>query len=114
MSTILQLGHSPVRAKDDEFGNGFQVGYLHFKKDFQGQPITDELIYTIIAQTAVNVTHTGRCNAGYLIGFIAALLERQPPLKCSFIHVQSQGASPINNESEQATTSTDTIKGGHF
>ncbi len=79
MSTILQLGNSPITLKDDEFGNGFQVGYLHFLKDFQGKPITDELLYTVIAQNIMDVHRTDRCNAGYLVGFIVALAEHRPP-----------------------------------
>ena len=86
-ATVLQLGTSPITLKDDEFGNGFQVGYFHFKKDFQGKPITDELIYTVIAQTSIDVRHTSRCNAGYLTGFIAALLEPQPEHPVQFLHV---------------------------
>ncbi len=77
--SILQIGGSSISLKDDEFGNGFQVGYLHFKTDFQRKPITDELLYTVMAQNIYNVTHTDRCNAGYLVGFITALLEPQPP-----------------------------------
>jgi hypothetical protein len=79
MSEILQLNSTPVQVKDDEFATGYQVGYLHFKKDFQGKVlITDELLSTIVAQTFIDVHHTGRCNAGYLVGFIAALLEKEP------------------------------------
>jgi hypothetical protein len=78
MSDALQLGGTRIELKDDEFSNGFQVGYLHFKKDFQGKPITDELLYTIIAQTFIDVHHTSRCNTGYLVGFLSALLEKQP------------------------------------
>ncbi len=95
MSTVLQLGDTPITLKDDEFGNGFQVGYLHFKKDFQDKLITDELIYTIIAQTFIDVFHTHRCNAGYLVGFISALLEKRPERRTqiapilSFIQPQS-------------------------
>ena len=86
MSIILQLGESSITTRDDEFGNGFQIGYLHFKKDFQSKPITDELIYTVIAQTFIDVHHTNRCNAGYLVGFMAALFERQPTSARSFMH----------------------------
>jgi hypothetical protein len=78
MSDVLQLGGTPINVKDDEFSNGFQVGYLHFKKTFEGKPITDELLSTIVAQTFIDVHHTSRCNTGYLVGFLSALLEKQP------------------------------------
>jgi hypothetical protein len=78
MSDLIQLGSTSIDVKDGEFGNGFQVGYLHFKKTFEGKPITDELLSTIVAQTFIDVRHTSRCNTGYLVGFLAALLEKQP------------------------------------
>ncbi len=89
MSVVLQLGSTPITLKDDEFSNGFQVGYLHFKKDFQEKPVTDELLYTVIAQTAIDVHHTDRCNAGYLVGFFAALLETQPTCEPVFAYVSN-------------------------
>jgi hypothetical protein len=89
---LLQLGNTPIQVQDDEFGNGFQVGYLHFKADFQGKPITDELLYTVIAQTFVDVRHTSRCNAGYLTGFILALLETPVVRHSPMLHLVGQPA----------------------
>lgn len=96
MSNVLLLGNTSIEIKDDEFGNGFQIGYLHFKVDFLGKvPVTDELIYTVIAQTFVDVHHTDRCNAGYLVGFFAALLEKQPNPSHSFTYVTSEAPEQI-------------------
>jgi hypothetical protein len=74
------LNCTPVQVKDKEFENGFDVGYMHCKVDFLGKnvPITDDLLYTIIAQTAIDVRHTSRHNTGYLAGFFYALLEKEP------------------------------------
>ncbi len=78
MSTALRLGRTLITLTDDEFGNGFQVGYLHFKKDFQGKRLTDSFLYNVLAQNIIDVYRQDRCNAGYILGFIVALAE-QPP-----------------------------------
>ena len=73
------LNCTPVQVKDDDFEHGFDAGYIHCKIKFLGKvPITDNLLYTILAQTAINVEHTDRCNAGYMVGFLYALLEKEP------------------------------------
>jgi hypothetical protein len=75
----LQLGNTTIHVQDDEFAHGWQVGYFRFKKDFQGKvSITDELLCTLVAHTFIDVYHPGRYNAGYLIGFVSALIEKQP------------------------------------
>lgn len=76
---MLELGSTSVQVQDDELARGYRVGYLHFKQDFQGRvAITDELLSTVLAQTFIDVHHTSRCNTGYLVGFIAALLKKEP------------------------------------
>ena len=78
LGTVLRLGRTLITLTDDEFSNGFQVGYLHFKKDFQGKRLTDSFLYNVLAQNIIDVHRQDRCNAGYILGFIIALAE-QPP-----------------------------------
>src|SRR5260370_24944397 len=78
LGTVLRLGRTLITLTDDEFGNGFQVGYLHFKKGFQGKRLTDSFLYNVLAQNIIDVHRQDRCNAGYILGFIIALAE-QPP-----------------------------------
>lgn len=78
MNTTLRLGRTLITLTDDEFGNGFQVGYLHFKKDFQGKRLTDSFLYNVLAQNMIDVHRQDRCNAGYILGFIIALAEQLP------------------------------------
>lgn len=79
MSEFLQINDTLVQVTDDELGNGFQVGYLDYKVNFRGKvQLTDELLATIVANAFIDVQHTSRCNAGYLIGFFAALVEKEP------------------------------------
>jgi hypothetical protein len=85
---LLQLGNTSIQVTDDEFAHGWQVGYLHFKTDFQDKvQITDELLCTIVAHAFIDVHHTSRCNAGYLVGFISALQEKTPKKARSFLQV---------------------------
>ena len=78
LGTALRLGRTLITLTDNEFGNGFQVGYLHFKKDFQGKRLTDSFLYNVFAQNIIDIHRQDRCNAGYVLGFIIALAE-QPP-----------------------------------
>src|SRR5436853_4301661 len=78
LGTALQLGRTLIALTDDEFSNGFQVGYLHFKKDFQGKRMTDSFLYNVLAQNIIDVHRQDRCNAGYSLGFITARAD-QPP-----------------------------------
>jgi hypothetical protein len=86
---LVQLGSIPIQVTDSEFSIGFQVGYLAFKTDFQDQPTADELLYTIIAQTFIDVHYTDRYHAGYLVGFMAALCE-QPPVPAHSQHQKAE------------------------
>lgn len=74
---VLHFGN-PIQVQDDEFVHGFQIGYLHFKTDFANLIITDDLVYTVITQNIIDVRRFDRHNAGYITGWIAALLEKQP------------------------------------
>jgi hypothetical protein len=40
---LLQLESTPIQVQDDEAGNGFQVGYLHFKADFSPATPVDKI-----------------------------------------------------------------------
>jgi len=83
LGTALRLGRTLIALTYNEFGNGFQVGYLHFKKDFQGKHLTDAFLYNVLAQNIIDIHRQDRCNAGYILGFIIALAEQPPesPLK---------------------------------
>ncbi len=86
MSECIQIG-TPVTVSNDEFANGFQVGYLHFKTDFQHRPITDKLIYTVIMQNIIDVHRHDANNAGYIVGWVVALLEHHPARRTMLAHI---------------------------
>ena len=85
LGTALRLGRTLIVLTDDEFSNGFQVGYLHFKKDFQGKRLTDSFLYNVLIQNIIDVYRQDRCNAGYILGFIIALAEQPPESRLKLI-----------------------------
>jgi len=89
MSETLNIGDTTITVADDEFANAFQTGYLRYKVDYLNKPLTDMDLYAFYVGTMTSVQHAGRYNAGYLTGWVAALLERKhvtatfPVLPCT-------------------------------
>jgi len=79
MSEPLKIGDTTITVADDEFANAFQIGYLRYKVDCFNTSLTDMDLYAFYVGTMIGVQHTGRYNAGYLTGWVAALLERKQP-----------------------------------
>ncbi len=77
MSESLKIGNTTITVTDDAFANAFQTGYLRYKVDYQNKPLTDMDLYAFYVGTMIDVQHAGRHNAGYLTGWVAALLERK-------------------------------------
>lgn len=77
MSETLNIGDTTITVADDEFANAFQTGYLRYKVDYLNKPLTDMDLYAFYVGTMTSVQHAGRYNAGYLTGWVAALLERK-------------------------------------
>jgi hypothetical protein len=78
MREFLLNDATPIEIHDDEFSNGFELGFMHCKVDIIGKmPITDDVICTIITQTPPRVRLTNRRYAGYLAGFFTALTEKE-------------------------------------
>ncbi len=76
MSELLTIGNTTITVADETFANAFQIGYLRFKVDYLNKPLTDMDIYALYVGTMTSVQHSGRYFAGYLTGWVAALLER--------------------------------------
>jgi hypothetical protein len=73
--TSMRLGVTTILAKDDKFSQAYQAGYQRFLTGFKGMPLTDSRIYDVLARNINDVLHTDRENAGYVVGWLAALLE---------------------------------------
>jgi hypothetical protein len=77
-SSIIKVGDTSVTVRNDEFGNGMQIGYLQFHTEYQGKPLSDSDIYGVIAQNIYSVRRTSTYNAGFVVGWIKGLLEADP------------------------------------
>ncbi len=79
MSQLQQIGNTTIVVADEEFTHAYQVGYLQYKLDYSTKLLSDMDIYTLIVGAITSVQHPGRYHAGYVTGWIAALLEGQKP-----------------------------------
>ncbi len=75
MNNSIVVGRNLVLVRDDEFGNGFQTGYLRFKMDFEGVLLTDNGLYEMLCQSTQDVQNFSRYNAGYVTGWMADCLR---------------------------------------
>ncbi len=69
------IGNTTIIVQDDEFAHAYQVGYLQYKLDYSTKTLSDMDIYALYVGVMTSVRHSGRYHAGYVTGWIAALLE---------------------------------------
>ena len=74
-----QIGNTTIVVNDDEFAHAYQVGYLKYKLDYSTKTLSDMDIYALIVGVITSVHHSGRYHAGYVTGWIAAILEGKKP-----------------------------------
>ena len=70
------IGTATITVENDDFVNGCQAGYLRFEVDHKGNPIPEEEIYACIASNIYNTLNTSNYNAGFVTGWITALLGK--------------------------------------
>jgi hypothetical protein len=75
MSEHLLLGNTLVRVHDDRFARSYQEGYLSFKVDGATTALNEGHIYTVLSAALLNTSHLPREQAGFVVGWVAALLE---------------------------------------
>ena len=75
MSEFKYIGNTTILVADDEFAHAYQIGYLQYKLDYSTKTLSEMDIYAVYVGVITSVHHSGRYNAGYLTGWIAALLE---------------------------------------
>jgi hypothetical protein len=69
----LPIGNTTLLVEDDEFGNGYQVGYLRYITEYKEMLLSDSQVYHFMMQTCLDVSHTDRWNAGVVSGWVAAM-----------------------------------------
>lgn len=80
MSELKKIGDTTICVTDDEFAHAYQVGYLRYKTEYLHKTLSDMDIYAFYVGVMTSVRHSGRYNAGYVTGWIAALVEQKKPV----------------------------------
>ena len=73
----FQVGHTAICVTDRQFQQGYQHGYAHFRRWWAKRTFTDYTLYTFLITNLMNAHAPNRENAGYVVGWMAALLEHQ-------------------------------------
>jgi len=69
----LQIGATPITCQHADFGYGYRDGHTRFIEHYKGQPIADLQVYSFIFSNIMSVAHSNAYNAGYVLGWSAAL-----------------------------------------
>lgn len=70
------IGNAIIIVTDDHFCNAYTVGYLTYLLDYLGKAMSDNDIYEFIVQHLCDVRNTDRWNAGYVLGWVAGMHEK--------------------------------------
>ncbi len=73
----FQVGQTAICVADRQFQHGYQHGYEHFTRWWAKRPFTESTLYTFLITNLMNAHAPNRENAGYVVGWMAALLENK-------------------------------------
>jgi len=73
MGQHIVLGPTDIAVIDQDFGAGYQDGYLRFIDHYQDKPLTEAEVYGFLVRNLLDVITTDRYRAGYVVGWCAAL-----------------------------------------
>ncbi|HVB62320.1 MAG TPA: hypothetical protein VNE61_14085 [Ktedonobacteraceae bacterium] len=68
-----RIGNATIDVSDEQFGNGYTVGYLRYLLDDAGRTLAEDEIYEFIMGHLLNARETDRWNTGLVTGWIAAM-----------------------------------------
>ena len=74
MATI-QLGNTTIVVQNELFEKAYEAGRIAFKRNYEGHTLTDRIIFDFIARNTVDRLNMPVANAGYIVGWVAALLD---------------------------------------
>lgn len=72
-SAAARIGNARIDVSDEQFGNGYTVGYLRYLLDDASRALSEEKIYEFLIRHLLNARETDRWNAGLITGWIAAM-----------------------------------------
>lgn len=70
---LAQFGNAAISVSDEQFGNGYTVGYLRYLLDYAGKLLSEREIYEFVMGRLQDVRETDRWNVGVVMGWIAAM-----------------------------------------
>ena len=70
---LARIGSATISVSDEQFGNGYTVGYLRYLLDDVGKLLSERDIYEFIMGRLLDVRETDRWNVGVVLGWIAAM-----------------------------------------
>ncbi|HEU5227225.1 MAG TPA: hypothetical protein VFU49_05380 [Ktedonobacteraceae bacterium] len=73
----FQVGHTAIRVGDEQFQRGYRQGYDDYSEWWAKRQLSDGLVSLFLDMTIIRTTTPNRQNAGYVTGWMAALLERR-------------------------------------
>ena len=74
---LIHPQSKPILTHDEDFMRGYQLGYQYYVTTCSHLPLLDTGIYEFIVGTIIGVRHTGRWNAGVIVGWISAMLDHE-------------------------------------
>ena len=88
----FQVGNTAICVTDRQFQQGYQQGYAHFTRWWTKRTFTDHTLYTFLITNLLNAHAPNRENAGYVVGWMAALLEHKQEQEASMPTDEQKGA----------------------
>lgn len=76
-----RIGNAAISVSDEQFGNGYTVGYLRYLLDDAGRLLSERDIYEFIMGRLLDVRETDRWNVGVVLGWVTAMQRTQEQKK---------------------------------
>jgi hypothetical protein len=73
----VSVGQGCIVMTSEDFVNGYQAGHLSYMLEARTVMVTDEALMTLIADRFANKDQSERYNAGYIVGWLAALVCKE-------------------------------------
>lgn len=73
----FQVGNTAICVADRHFQQGYKQGYEYFTRWWTKRSFTERTLYTFLISNLLNAHASHRENAGYVTGWMAALLENR-------------------------------------
>jgi hypothetical protein len=73
----VSVGQGCIVMTSEDFVNGYQARHLSSLLEARTEMVTDEALLTLIRDRFASQDHRERYNAGYIVGWLAALVCKE-------------------------------------